>query len=381
MSKKIALLADFPWSFFDNGATGRGGGQHTAWLACLADEFRQVKSYEIHWVILDRSKGARAEIKQWDNQYFHRVPGVRVSIDLLLSYRLAKLSLTRKIELIDPDLVHCCGSERAYGVVIDGARPSVFSMQGILRLLEARALLPDSWQWRKICKWEEVFLRSANMVTCESKWGMAELKKIYPGLKLRQVEYGVHPDFYDVEWDPCAEKPFALFVGTINRGKGVDILIDAVESIQDRGWCLKIAGIGPLMPELMSKEVTNVEWLGNICWEELRKQLANAQCLVLPTRADTSPNVVKEARVVGVPVITSIHGGQSDYIFDGDNGIIVDPLNVANLRCAISRVMGDRGLAIEMGAAHKAEAREWFKASRTAEEFVKVYDEVLGAQC
>jgi hypothetical protein len=45
--------------------------------------------------------------------------------------------------------------------------------------------------------------------------------------------------------------------------------------------------------------------------DEMQKQLQGAWCSVLPTRGDTSANSVKEARVIGVPVVASVHGGHA----------------------------------------------------------------------
>ena len=47
--------------------------------------------------------------------------------------------------------------------------------------------------------------------------------------------------------------------------------------------------------------------------------------MIHPTRADNSPNAVKEAVVAGVPVIASDIGGIPDYVFPGQNGFLFPP--------------------------------------------------------
>lgn len=379
---KVVLLADFPWSFFDAGATGRGGGQHMTWLPALAQAFAAgTPGREIHWVVLDREyRGeAKGEVRHWGGQVFHRLAGVKFSVDLLAGYRFARRALREKLREIGPDLLHCWGTERAYGVVAgEGGVPTVFSVQGITGHLHAEGLLPRTWQWRCIRSWEERFLRAATVVTCESRWGMARLDERYPGLDLRRVEYGVHPEFFETAWQPSESTPFALFAGTVSEAKGVDLLLDAMTRAGTPPWTLKIAGEGPLAGRVADLAHPRIELLGNLPWDALRREMSQARCLVLPTRGDTSPNVVKEARVIGLPVVTSLCGGQSDYIVDGVNGLLVDPLAAGPLELALSRMMEEPGLAERLGAGRHAEDRAAFLSSGSAAAFLQIYDELLG---
>jgi glycosyltransferase involved in cell wall biosynthesis len=238
--------------------------------------------------------------------------------------------------------------------------------------------LPKIWQWKAIAGWESVYLKAATVVTAESAWAAERIREVASGLDIRQVEYGVHPEFYNVVRAMNRESPYALFVGTLSHAKGVDMLLNAMEAIEPRTWKLKLAGEGPLQQDLAARSVPGVEWLGNLRWDALQAELAGATCLVLPTRADSSPNVVKEARVVGVPVITTSHGGQAGYVFDGQNGLIVKSPSVEELAQALSRLMDNPGLAEQMGAARHDIDRAYFRPERTAESFIRIYDELLG---
>ena len=101
--------------------------------------------------------------------------------------------------------------------------------------------------------------------------------------------------------------------------------------------------------------------------------MEKAWCLVLPTRADTSPNVVKEARVMGLPVITTPYGGQSDYIEDGRNGYLVEPDDIAALSDRIHHLLSDYTFCRERGAAGWEGDRAQFRIELTAEKFRNLY--------
>ena len=156
------------------------------------------------------------------------------------------------------------------------------------------------------------------------------------------------------------------------------MLLEAIRRAACNSWTLRIAGDGPLRDVLEACDIPNVEYLGVLPWFDLQQQMKGARCLVHPTLADSSPNVVKEARVIGLPVITTIHGGQAGYIRNGENGIIVEPLNPDNLAEALSRLMGDFELAKRIGATRHAEDRAYFRPENTARGFLEIYDEMLG---
>jgi glycosyltransferase involved in cell wall biosynthesis len=156
----------------------------------------------------------------------------------------------------------------------------------------------------------------------------------------------------------------------------VDLLAEAMMLLSAPNWECRLAGEGNLRADIEPLGIPGLRFLGNLAWDRLREELRHASCIVLPTRADTSPNVIKEARVVGLPVITSSHGGQAGYIIDGENGLIVNPLDAENLAKSLSTLMENPKLAQSMGATRHMEDRDYLLSSRTAQSFAKLYREL-----
>jgi glycosyltransferase involved in cell wall biosynthesis len=372
---RIAILADFPLSALSEGALGRGGGQGCTWLPQLALAFQEYPEFEIHWIVLDRSIRKR-QVFQALGQWFHRVPAVKFSLDLALNYLPARFALRREIHKIQPDIIHTWGTELIYPVaMLDFNGPSILSMQGILTEYHRIGGLSSDWRWRKMIASEAGFIRNATIVTSESQWGINKVKSIHPSADCRMVEYGVHPSFYDLPWQPEPKIPYALYVGGGGTRKGLDILIEAVKLLPHRKWQLRLAGDSSLQAACDAAGLQNTHCLGMLSWAEMKLQLQGAWCSVLPTRGDTSPNSVKEARVIGVPVVTTLHGGQAGYIRDGKNGRIVEPLNPGNLAAALSEVMKSHETVLSMGKTRHQEDRDYLHSRRTAEGFVSIYNE------
>jgi glycosyltransferase involved in cell wall biosynthesis len=377
--RKIAILADFPWSFFDKGATGRGGGQACTWLAQLAKEFAKQSRYQIHWISLDRSlTWGTAQRREWGSQFFTKLPVGKAMVDMALHHLPSRLLLMREIKRIQPDLVHCWGTERSYPVVCSLVKiPSILSMQGVISNLSRQGYLPDLWIWNQMAKLEPKLVRSATVVSCESEWAIQKVREFAPDADLRQVEYGVHPSFREVTWQPDLLRPYALFVGSLAKHKGVDILLEALAQLDPHSWSFKFAGDGPLLDAVVNCGLPHVQSLGVLAWKDLQLEMQQASFLIHPTLADSSPNVVKEARVIGLPVITSIHGGQAGYIRDGENGFIVNPLEPQGLAHALQKLMTDPELIRKMGKARHDEDRAYFTPSNTANGFLEIYSELL----
>jgi glycosyltransferase involved in cell wall biosynthesis len=100
--------------------------------------------------------------------------------------------------------------------------------------------------------------------------------------------------------------------------------------------------------------------------------------LLFPTRADTSPNAVKEAVVAGVPVVASRIGGIPDYVVPGKNGILFEPDSVEacvqGLREAMEHPLFRSGLVDQQTL---RAMREYLSPKAMAEKFLAAYHELL----
>ena len=94
-------------------------------------------------------------------------------------------------------------------------------------------------------------------------------------------------------------------------------------------------------------------------------------------KADTSPNVVKEARVIGLPVITTRNGGQASYVRDGEDGYFVECGDIKVLVEKLSIVLGSLATAEKLGGVGRQMYRDFFTADQTAKRFQSLYRKVF----
>jgi glycosyltransferase involved in cell wall biosynthesis len=376
MRMRLALLAAFPLHVIPGLEDRRARGHYATWLPQLSEAFAAAADLEIHWLVVTR-EAPPPEPVSWRGQFFHllHVPG---RLRMLRGYAGEIAAIRRRLARIDPALVHTWGTEGCYGLA--GAfcgRPWLLSMQGILREYIRRAPM-HPFVWLQAA-YEWLILRRAREITVESRWGREVLRRLAPRAQVHLVEYGVQPLYFEQRWTPEPARPRAVFIGTIEPRKGIQDAVAAFADPRLAGMELEIIGdVGSSFArKLQADSPANVRWLGRLSPEETAARLASAWTLVLPTRADTSPNVVKEARVLGLPVVTTPDGGQSDYIEDRVNGFIRAPGDIAGLAEALATVLGNLEKARALGAAKWEEQRAFFRPEETARKFLQLYRQLV----
>jgi len=163
----------------------------------------------------------------------------------------------------------------------------------------------------------------------------------------------------------------------LGRLKGVDILLEMLRRHPRRPWQMVFAGGGGLADALRELQDPSVEVLGLLKSAEVQAEMAKAWALVMPSRADTSPNAVKEARVIGLPVVASPHGGHAEYVEHGHDGLLVGSDNPEDWFNALDALSSDYALCRAMGSARHEHFREYFRPEKTAESFLALYRELL----
>src|SRR5262249_52846495 len=173
-------------------------------------------------------------------------------------------------------------------------------------------------------------------------------------------------------------KPFALFVGTIEPRKNVDLLLDAFESLPAsirEHYQLVIAGPPGWASGGTMRRLQHGRYPGYLPEEAVPGLTAAATAFVYPSLYEGFGFPVVQAMAAGVPVITSNNSALAEVA--GGAALLVDPLSQSELHHAMSRLLTSDGLRMALGAAGKAKA-ERFHWERCAEKSVKFFEHVCG---
>lgn len=351
---RLALPAPYPVHTLKAFEGAPDPGHHATWLPRISRILEGFDGFDIHWITCTKRVGQPQTVEE-RGQTFHLIPRGSLAAAMLTAFRRERRTVARILKALQPDLVHAWGTEEGYGyVATDWRGPSFVSIQGILTVC-CRAC-PQPWLMRFQARHERRVLAEAHFITVESDWGREHLRSLAPHARIELLEYGVDDAFFHIRHRP-AKRPLVLFIGTLSRLKGVDVLLEAFQDPRLARVDLALLGDGPLR-QSDEGPPPNVRFLGHRPRSEVLDWMARAWCLVHPTRADTSPNVVKEARVAGLPVITTPDGGQTQYVEDGVSGWLVDIGDPKGLVQAILSLVSDPAVGIRMGGA----GQEWCRS-------------------
>jgi len=127
---------------------------------------------------------------------------------------------------------------------------------------------------------------------------------------------------------------FYLVVSALEPSKRIDL---AIEAFQALGRRLVIVGDGTLNKDLRKIACADVEFVGRVSNEELRRLYRRCRALILPGIEDFGLTPV-EAQACGRPVVCYGEGGAVESVIDGQTGIHFRPQTASALVDAIHRV-------------------------------------------
>jgi alpha-maltose-1-phosphate synthase len=143
--------------------------------------------------------------------------------------------------------------------------------------------------------------------------------------------------------------PYILFVGMDWEQKGGPLLLEAFRLV--RSWRsdvrLKIVGCTPAIDEPGVDLIGYLPHGDSSARHRLAGLYGRASCLVLLSRFDCFPNVLLEAQLVGVPVVTLRGQGRTEALRHGETGMLVDRAEPGPVADALVSVLTDelgRGL-------------------------------------
>lgn len=171
-----------------------------------------------------------------------------------------------------------------------------------------------------------------------------------------------------------------LYVGSIEKRKGIDLVIKALKYTRD-DVLLTLIGSGDEryigeITELAKKEgVSNkMKLLGFSEGDALIKEYHDSDAFVLPSRSDCYGLVLVEAYCSGLPIISSQYAeGAYDIVENGINGLIIDPYDSKCFGDAIEKVLTDPSYSSN-AATMKTDR---FEIQFEAQEFVRVIMEAM----
>ena len=172
-----------------------------------------------------------------------------------------------------------------------------------------------------------------------------------------------------------------ITVSRLIERKGIQYILNALAEIEDDSIQLMIIGEGDYENELKIlcgnlKLNNQVTFIGYRERRTIPSYFAQSDVFILPSLAEAFGNVIAEAMACGLPIIGADEGGIPDLV-DKENGVLVKPGNVEQIKSAIIFMKNNKNLRIEMGKNNAAKMEQNYRWERVALSYENIYKESL----
>ena len=175
-----------------------------------------------------------------------------------------------------------------------------------------------------------------------------------------------------------------LYVGRINKSKGLDALARAFSLLRGKHGDIRLVVIGPddgylsgLKELVKGLHIENmVIFTGVLDHEQLASAYSAARVVVYPGTHEGFPIVPLEAGLLSKPLVVSNDPGMS-YVHDGGFGLTFEYGNVLELAQKLDLLLSDDGLARRMGRAGRERVLENYTWDIVAGKVEELYRDVL----
>jgi glycogen(starch) synthase len=339
-----------------------------------------------------------------DGVWVHRVvtrhhdapPGMTFPADLW-SYCASLRDEVERMHAGRPiDIVHVPNWDaEGLALILDGRHPIVLELHTPLATVsETNPMLfpPGSERVRQVIEMERICYARARHVLVSSPAIIEEVEGRYdirlPGESVHIVPHGMPPVTEPIAPIRVEGRVNLLFVGRLERRKGIDTLLEALVPVLRElpQLVATIVGDDTIPGADGSTYRANFEagpgrelgdrvrFMGRVPDSELAAHYAGCDFLVVPSRYESFGLVLLEAMVLGKPVIAGDAGGMRYIVEEGGNGFRFPPGDASALAEAIRRLATSPEVRGRFGRRSLEIYEERYTAERMAEGTLAVYD-------
>ncbi len=202
------------------------------------------------------------------------------------------------------------------------------------------------------------------------------------------IPNGVDPKHFCPDVSPIDElsdgKSNILFVGRLEKRKGLDYLLKAYHEIKLRIPESRLIVVGPgarlrrkYQKQVMQNGLRDVAFVGRVSYNELPRYYRTADIFCCPATGRESFGIVLlEAMAVGKPIVASNIEGYAGVVTHGAEGLLVPPKSAEKLAQALISLMTNETLRQQMGAQGRLKALE-YDWERITQRLLNYYLKVL----
>lgn len=182
---------------------------------------------------------------------------------------------------------------------------------------------------------------------------------------------------------PKSTKPTFLFMGILDRKKGIFELIEAADILKNKGKDFQIFVCGSGMEEVHLKEIVAdvglndcIYFPGWISGEKKTEMFTRSHVFVLPSYTEGMPMSIIESKGYGLPVISTTVGSIPQMVNEGETGFLVAPADAKALAEAMQRYIDNPEL-LKLHSRNSLASAEEYNVDNIRKKLEKLYESIL----
>lgn len=280
----------------------------------------------------------------------------------------------------EPDVVHLHSSFAGFALrpllAMRSSRPRVvYCAHGWAFDREGHANANRLFKWieRAWSRWcDAVVCVSSHELAAGEQIGIERKRLVLVNNGVRDVAAPATENSAIAAWPTGVRR--VLFVGRLDRQKGVDVLFEAMRRLPDTAHAV-IVGAPVVTDGAVTELPANVSVAGWLGRDEINAYYAAAEVMVIPSRWEAFSLVAVEAMRAGCVVVATAVGGLRDVVADGVTGHLVAPEDATSLAAGIDSLHPSD--ILRMGRAGRERFERHFRIERVVEELEGTYLAVM----
>ena len=176
-----------------------------------------------------------------------------------------------------------------------------------------------------------------------------------------------------------------LFISRIDRKKGIEILLKAIQQFKFLQVPVKLTVIGSGSDDYLNElkhlanslTITeNIIWKGSVEWNAKFDDILAADILVLPSYNENFANIILETLYAGRPVIVSKYVGLCDYVSTHNMGWVIDT-NPNEIVVSVKEYIANKEEWQSKALQMHNQIKKDFNSEKLAESYINQYKQSL----
>lgn len=351
-------------------------------IASLVNQLSHIDNIDIHVITL----GDKNVTLKKDALSIHVVKRP-VPLPKIFTIPIDVYLLSRAVGKLNPDIVHVHGTYYPYSLFaasIAEKYPTLLTIHGLMQTEVHLTSFPyNLFKWM-FCYLEKLALQRVKYVLVCS----IAMKDVLSGMTNAKIY--VNPNGIDLDGLQSIpamaithSSPSILFVGVLEKIKGVDVLLKALPLIKQTIPDIQLYILGKGSQETELKKMVrnlrledNVKFMGYVSGTKKFSFYKSVDLFVLPSVYETFGIVLLEAMACGKAIVASRVGGIPAIVDDGMTGLLFESGNENDLAKKVICLLQDTEQREKLGATGQERVGN-FQWKNIAEKTVEIYRDIL----